>query len=66
MQLFLERYYENTHSDDVGALLGGMSVLRDGGTADPAAWEDWIEAVRQALASPRDDPRVPLDLKPPR
>ena len=65
MQLFLERFYENTHSDDVGALLGDMSVLGDGGTADPAAWEDWMDAVRQALAAPGEDPRVRQDLKPP-
>ena len=29
----------------VGALLGGMSLLTDGGTADPAAWHDWEAAV---------------------
>lgn len=47
MYAFLEQVYRRTGSDDLGALLGGMSLLKDGGTADPAAWEDWEEAVRK-------------------
>jgi len=49
MRLFLEKYYEQTSSDDVGALLSDMLFLEDGGTADPAAWNDWIECVDKAL-----------------
>ena len=45
MIIFLEGYYERTHSDDVGGLLGGMAFLEDGTTADSAAWEDWIDAI---------------------
>lgn len=47
MRLFLEEYYQRTSSDDVGSLLGDLDFLDDGGTADPAAWEDWIECVEK-------------------
>lgn len=42
---FLEIYYEQTNSGDLGSLLGGMDFLTDGSTADPAAWEDWTDSV---------------------
>ncbi len=45
MRLFLEDYYEQTHSDDVGALLGDIQLLEDGMTADPAVWDDWLACV---------------------
>ncbi|MGE5397585.1 MAG: hypothetical protein ACM3MK_08670 [Chitinophagales bacterium] len=45
MVVFLEGFYERTGSDDVGGLLGGMIILDDGETADPAAWNDWIDSV---------------------
>ncbi len=45
MTKFLDIYYEQTVSDDVGSLLGDMSFLRDGETADPAAWLDWMRAL---------------------
>jgi hypothetical protein len=48
MFAFLEEIYRRTESDDLGALLGGMSLLEDGGTADPAHWADWQAAVRKA------------------
>lgn len=35
MFAFLEEIYQRTESADIGALLGGMSLLKDGGTADP-------------------------------
>jgi len=40
--------YERTKSADIGALLGDLSLLPDGGTADPAAWQDWVRAVEKA------------------
>jgi len=55
MLVFLEGVFERTQSEDLGALLGGMSLLRDGGTADPAAWHDWetaVAKVRAGLANP--------------
>lgn len=50
MVLFLERYFERTHSDDVGALLSDLLILDDGLTADPAAWADWLECIREATS----------------
>ncbi len=47
MFCFLERVYELTHGDGLGALLGSMSMLPDGHTADPAAWSDWLEPSRR-------------------
>ena len=47
MVLYMVAIYERTGSSDIGALLGGMSLLADGGTVDPAAWADWEEAVSQ-------------------
>lgn len=42
---FLANYYERTQSDDVGALLGSMSLLGDGKPADPAIWQDWLTSL---------------------
>ena len=47
MQFFLENYYEQTKSDDVGSLLGDLQILSDKSTADPAAWCDWIKSVQK-------------------
>jgi hypothetical protein len=57
MLAFLEDVFQRTESDDLGALLGGMSLLKDGGTADPAAWADWEAAVRKVK-----ERKVNLDL----
>jgi hypothetical protein len=45
MYTFLVARYQQSNSDELGAMLGGMSLLEDEGTADPAAWEEWTEAV---------------------
>lgn len=45
MLAFLEKYYDMTHADEVGGLLGSMQLIEDGKPADPAIWDDWIEAV---------------------
>ncbi|MBD0344400.1 MAG: hypothetical protein ICV63_06110 [Coleofasciculus sp. Co-bin14] len=55
MVLFLEGFYERTQSDDVGGLLSDLMMLEDGTTADPAAWEDWIECVQKALVVTQKD-----------
>lgn len=47
MVLFLEGYYERTCSNDVGGLLSDMILLDDGTTADPAAWNDWINCIEK-------------------
>ena len=54
MYKFLENEYEMTGSDEIGGMLGGMSLLEDGGTADPAAWSDWIQAVEKAVGGNDD------------
>ena len=48
MYEFLVGFYERTNSDDVGALLGSMSLLSDGNTADPAIWQDWLDSIDKA------------------
>ncbi len=49
MYLFLDDRYSQTHSDDLGDILSGMSLLEDGSPADAAYEEDWAEAVQKAL-----------------
>ena len=49
MYSFLEHWYEMTKSDDIGSLLGSMSLLEDGNTADPAIESDWLKAVEKTL-----------------
>ena len=44
---YLEHLYSMTDSDDLGGFLGGMSLLEDRKTADPAVWDDWISAVNK-------------------
>ncbi|QYF94890.1 hypothetical protein KY495_06830 [Massilia sp. PAMC28688] len=50
MYVFLVEEYKLTGSGEIGGLLGGMSLLVDGHTADPAAEEQWNEAVQRVLA----------------
>ncbi len=47
MVLFLEDFYEQTNSEDVGALLSSLIILDDGSTADPAMWNDWLKNVER-------------------
>lgn len=49
MRKFLEAYYSRISSDDVGSLLGDLQILQDGGTADPAAWNDLIDAINLVM-----------------
>lgn len=57
---FLEKVYMRTKSDDLGGLLGGLSILGDGSPADPAVVEDWQQAVEYALKGGKE---TALDLK---
>ncbi|PXF62586.1 hypothetical protein [Kangiella spongicola] len=50
MIAFLENYYSLTNADEIGALLGGLSLLPDGSSADPAAISDWDDAVQKVLS----------------
>ena len=49
MYSFLEEYYQLTKSDDLGSLLGSMSLLEDGGTADPTIESKWLETVKKSI-----------------
>ena len=49
MYSFLEEYYKLTNSDEIGGLLGSMSLLQDGGSADPEILGEWKEAVDRVL-----------------
>lgn len=60
MFAFLENRYRLTESDELGALLGSMSLLPSGGTADPAIWEDWLNAIKEAESG---SVRVGMELK---
>jgi len=46
---FFEGIYESTQPDDIGSLLGSMSLLADRVPADSALRADWVSAVRAAL-----------------
>jgi hypothetical protein len=55
MYAFLDSFYSETKSDDVGGLLGDMSFLADGSTADGAAWSDWLKAVKKITEEPDEN-----------
>ena len=51
MFYFLEHEYELTKSEDIAIILSSLdwTVLSDNsGPPDPAAWDDWLEAVKKA------------------
>lgn len=54
MYEFLVELYERTKLDGLGSLLGSMSYLADGQTADPAVWTDWMLCVAKVLAGQGD------------
>jgi hypothetical protein len=54
MYSFLDAHYQRSKADAVGALLGSMSLLRDGRPADPAIENDWQVAVRAAVSGSVD------------
>ena len=45
MTLFLAQFYEHA-GNDLETLLADISREADGGTLDPAAWDDWMACVR--------------------
>jgi len=49
MVKFLDEYYEKTASDFMGGLIDSLYFTVDGGTADPAFWEDWGVALKKIL-----------------
>ena len=61
---FLERQYALDKSDDIGTLLGSLSlqIWADDTTADPAAWEDWMESVQKVLMPDTPENRRLLEM----
>ena len=53
MEMFLDKYYLRDKSDDLGLLLSDicLDTFIGGATADPAAWEDWEDAIVTATTS---------------
>jgi hypothetical protein len=48
---FLRQRYERGPTDEIGGLLGDLSLLPDGGPADPALVGDFEQAVATVLAA---------------
>lgn len=42
---YLEGLWEENETDDLGGYLSDMEFAADGCPMDPAAWEDWLDAV---------------------
>jgi len=49
MVKFLDKYYKKTASDFVDLIYTSLSFTADGGTADPAFWIEWDDAVKKIL-----------------
>ncbi len=47
MSCFLENYYNQTSSEDIGLLLSEIQILEDGKTVDPAMWQDWMDCIQK-------------------
>ena len=54
MYAFLASYFERGKSDEIGGLLGSLSLLPAGVPADAAVVSDWAEAVQLALSGAVD------------
>jgi hypothetical protein len=42
----LSGYYFQTHDNELGGILGGLDTTSIGKPFDPAAWVDWVKAIR--------------------
>lgn len=47
---FLEEHYNALHGDQIGSLLGSMSLMEDCRPLDPALWETWERSVSKAIS----------------
>ena len=45
---FLDEYYRIAPSNDLGGLLGSLSLLEDGQPADSAIADEWVSAIARA------------------
>lgn len=59
----LRRHHQRSGGDEFGAILGDLSLLPDGGSADPAAMEDFLDAVDAVLSAERAGGYDGADLK---
>lgn len=50
MSVFIRDYYERTKLKELGNILGDIRLLPHGAPADPAAQEDWHDAVQKVLS----------------
>lgn len=56
MFVYLERYYERSESsDDIAIMLGKLNLDEDGRPMDPAALDDWLDAVHEVLRNRPSD-----------
>lgn len=51
MSLFLDQWLKRAGTDLL-ALTSDIALDPDGGTFDPAAWEDWMDCVETVKSSP--------------
>jgi N-acetyl-anhydromuramyl-L-alanine amidase AmpD len=49
MITFLDDYYTRFGQDSLSSVLGAIDLMPDGNPVDPAAWFDWLEAVKKTL-----------------
>jgi len=52
MFLFLEKYNERIHADEINILLGSMDLTifgNDERPADPAMWKEWEWCIKEVL-----------------
>jgi hypothetical protein len=47
MYYYLENLYNLTKSEDLADFLSNMMLLEDESTADPAYWDDWLNAIKK-------------------
>jgi hypothetical protein len=47
----LSNHYAEMHDNELGAMLGGFDKSHRGKPFDPAAWHDWIDAVRKVTSN---------------
>jgi hypothetical protein len=60
MFAFLENLYTLNQSEELGAMLGSMSLLPNGTPADAAIWDEWLVAVEKSMSR---SVRVNMELK---
>lgn len=64
MRYFLAEFWKRSGSQSDSELVDilswtAMDVWEDGGTADPAQWDDWMTAVRAIQSGGRAEPFEP-------